>query len=130
MPVKRKIRLKEGKVDKSLKDEDGWVKTVPVWLVTEEIGAKYGTFGYAELPPGSIHELHTHPNADEVFYVISGHGMAQCGDQEFEINAGDTVFTPAGEPHITKNTDENISLIGIFAYMGQPSLEKAGYVRC
>jgi quercetin dioxygenase-like cupin family protein len=128
--IKRKISLKEGKVDKSLSPEEGWVKTIPVWLVTEEVGAKYGTFGYAELPSGSIHELHTHPNADEVFYVISGHGIAKSGDEEFEISAGDTVFVPCGEPHYFKNTNENISLIAVFAYMGAPSLEKAGYKRC
>ena len=127
--VKRKITLREGKVDKTLTAEEGWVKTKPIWLVTEEVGAKYGTFGYAELPCGSIHELHTHPNADEIFYVISGHGVARSGDEVFEINPGDTVFVPYGEPHYFKNDDENISLIAVFAYFGAPSLKKAGYER-
>jgi len=79
----------------------------PCWIVTEDIGAKYGTFGYVEFPPAAAtHELHRYPNADEVFFVLSGHGLVRSGDEMFEIKVGDTVFVPAGDIHYFRNTDE------------------------
>ena len=77
--VKRKLTLREGEVGKALTAEEGCVKTKFIWLVSEEVDAKNGTSGYAELPDGSIYELHTRPNADEVFDVISDHGAVQYG---------------------------------------------------
>jgi len=127
--VKRKISLKDVKIDEQLTEEGGWVNLRLRWIVTEDIGAKYGTFGYVEFLAGSSHELHRHPNADEVFYVLSGHGMVRSGDEMFEVSAGDTVFVPQGDPHYFKNIGEKGPLVALFAYLGAPSLQKAGYER-
>ena len=125
--VKRKISLNDVKVDEQLSPDEGWVNLRLKWIVTEDTGAKYGTFGYVEFLTGSSHELHKHPNADEVFYVLSGHGEARSGDEIFEISAGDTVFVPLGEPHYFRNLNEKESLAAVFAYLGAPSLREAGY---
>ena len=125
--IRRKLSLSEVKPDKQLTAEEGFVDCAPWWIVTEEIGAKYGTFGYVEFTPAATHELHTHPNADEVFFVLSGRGLVRSGDEMFEIEPGDTVFVPAGDVHYFRNTDEKENLVAVFAYLGAPSLEKAGY---
>ena len=125
--VKRKISLSDVKFDEQLNPDEGWVNLRLKWIVNEEAGATLGTFGYVEFLTGSSHELHKHPNADEVFYVLSGHGEAQSGDEIFEIIAGDTVFVPAGEPHYFRNLNGKEPLVAVFAYLGQPSLQKAGY---
>ena len=125
--IKRKISLDNVKVDEQLTADEGFVNCAPRWIVTEDIGAKYGTFGYVEFPPGATHELHTHPNADEIFFVLSGHGIARSRDEIFEIGAKDTVFVPRGDVHYFRNTDEKEPLIAVFAYLGAPNLEKAGY---
>jgi len=125
--IKRKISLDDVPVDEQLTADEGWVNLRMRWIVTEDVGAKLGTFGYVEFLSGSKHEYHTHPNADEVFFVLSGHGEARSGDETFEIKAGDTVFVPIGDVHYFRNTDEKEPLKALFIYLGKPSLEKAGY---
>lgn len=126
--IRRKISLNEVPVDEELTADQGWVNLRMRWIVTEKTGAKYGTFGYVEFPAGSSHEYHRHPNADEVFYVLSGHGIVKSGNETFEVKSGDTVFVPAGDVHYFNNTDKKEPLIALFVYLGQPSLDKAGYV--
>jgi mannose-6-phosphate isomerase-like protein (cupin superfamily) len=125
--VKRKISLNDVKPDEKLTADDGFVNCAPRWIVTEETGASYGVFGWVKYLAGATHELHRHPNADEVFFVLSGHGVARSGEETFEIGAGDTVFVPHGDAHYFNNIDEKEPLIAIFAYFGAPSLEKAGH---
>ena len=43
--------------------------------------------------------LHLHPDQDEVFIVEAGRYLFQCGDEQFELGAGDTVFLPRQVPH-------------------------------
>ena len=125
--IKRKISLKDVKVEETLTEDEGFVNCPPKWIVGEREGASYGLFGWVEFPPGATHELHRHPKADEIFFVLSGHGIARSGDETFEIGAGDTVFVPYGDAHYFNNDDENQPLTAVWAYMGAPSLEKAGY---
>jgi mannose-6-phosphate isomerase-like protein (cupin superfamily) len=125
--IKRKISLNDVKVDEQLTEDEGWVNLRLRWIVTEDIGAKYGTFGYVEFPANSSHELHKHPNADEIFYVLSGRGIVRSGEEMFEVGPGDTVFVPQGDTHYFRNIDKKEPLIALFAYLGAPSLQKAGY---
>ena len=74
--VKRKIVWNDVKPDTSLKDEDGWVKMILRCIVSEETGSEHVTFGRTIFPPGSSHEPHRHPNAEEIIYVLEGQGIA------------------------------------------------------
>lgn len=125
--IKRKISWEEVKPDASLKEKDGWVNMILRWIVTKDTGSKHVTFGSTIFPPGASHELHTHPNAEEVLYVLEGKGIAISGKEKFEINPGDTVFIPTGDPHNLKNPSNNKPLTIIFVYAGAPSLSDAGY---
>ena len=125
--LRRKISLDEVPIDEQLTEDDGWVNLRMRWIVNEDAGTKLGTFGYVEFLSGSKHEYHTHPNADEIFFVLSGRGEARSGDETFDVKAGDTVFVPMGDVHYFRNTDEKESLKALFIYLGQPSLAKAGY---
>ena len=42
---------------------------------------------------------HLHRNEDEVYYVVEGEHVYQCGDEEFQVGPGDLVFLPRGIPH-------------------------------
>jgi quercetin dioxygenase-like cupin family protein len=72
-------------------------------LVDEQMGgAEHLTFGYARFEPKtSYHKKHIHPDAEEVFYILSGKGIGGVGDgtAEIEIVAGDTVWVPKGAVH-------------------------------
>lgn len=43
--------------------------------------------------------LHCHANEDELFYVIQGEHVFRCGDRDFQVGPGGTVFAPRGVPH-------------------------------
>ena len=42
---------------------------------------------------------HVHANEDEVFYILEGEHIVECGDEEFRLGPGDLVFLPRGVPH-------------------------------
>jgi mannose-6-phosphate isomerase-like protein (cupin superfamily) len=52
-----------------------------------------------ELPPMVDTPLHVHAKEEEMFYVLEGEHIVQCGDQEFNLGPGGVVFLPRGIPH-------------------------------
>jgi mannose-6-phosphate isomerase-like protein (cupin superfamily) len=52
-----------------------------------------------EVPPMVDTPLHVHAKEDEMFYVLEGEHIVQCGDQEFHLGPGGVVFLPRGIPH-------------------------------
>ena len=98
-------------------------------LVDEKMGgAKCLTFGYARFDAKtSYHKKHIHPNAEEVFYILSGKGIGGVGTgtDEVEIVTGDTVWVPQGAVHWLYNPfDQPCEILFIYA---AASLEEAGY---
>jgi mannose-6-phosphate isomerase-like protein (cupin superfamily) len=47
---------------------------------------------------------HTHPDHEEVYYIIQGKGKMVVGDSEYEIKTGDALYVPFGVFHTTYNT--------------------------
>jgi len=54
-------------------------------------------------PKGGTTNLHIHDQGDELFYIVSGNGMATLGDQTEEIGVGDVIFVPKGAVHRVEN---------------------------
>lgn len=52
---------------------------------------------------GQSHETHSHPNMEEILYVLNGRCMQSVAGEERELGAGDTVHIPMGVPHATHN---------------------------
>ncbi|WP_052343572.1 cupin domain-containing protein [Bacillus massiliigorillae] len=99
------------------------------WACSDKTGSEHKVFGHTIFGPGGgAHELHVHPNAEEILYVIKGQGIAISGDEEFEIGPGDLIFVPKGDRHFFKNTHPIEDLETVWIYGGAPSLEKAGYI--
>jgi mannose-6-phosphate isomerase-like protein (cupin superfamily) len=46
----------------------------------------------------------SHPDSAELFYFISGTGLASCDGNEVEVEAGDFLILPAGSLHFIANT--------------------------
>jgi mannose-6-phosphate isomerase-like protein (cupin superfamily) len=42
---------------------------------------------------------HFHPQAEEIYYFVSGRGRMRLGEEEAEVTAGDCVVIPPGTPH-------------------------------
>jgi quercetin dioxygenase-like cupin family protein len=115
--------------DAVLRAEDGWVDMDVRWLLTRDtVGTEHSVFGITVFPPGSKHDIHRHPNAEEFEYLVSGHGIARVGDADVELGPGEVVFVPTNDYHGFENTgDEPVFMI--WGYAGAASLDEAGYIR-
>jgi quercetin dioxygenase-like cupin family protein len=108
--------------------ERGWVEMDVRWLVTKDtVGAQSTAFGVTMFPPGSKHDIHRHPNVEEVEYLVSGHGIAYVGDDAVELGPGEAVFVPRNEYHGFENTSDG-EVVMAWCYAGASSLEDAGFV--
>jgi oxalate decarboxylase/phosphoglucose isomerase-like protein (cupin superfamily) len=90
-------------------------------------GAESFSFGTVNIAPGTGHERHNHPDADEVIFVRSGTGMQMLDDEEpVAIGPGDCIFVPKGVYHATENTGwETLRLIVVYTPAGPEDLFRA-----
>src|SRR5260370_31258702 len=57
------------------------------------------------LLPGKGHTRHNHPDADEILYILAGHGEQMVDDgTPFPVAAGQAGFIPTAAVHSTINT--------------------------
>jgi len=107
----------------------GWLRMSVQFLVDgEHGGAKQTVFGRAIFHPGGEHQAHRHPNAEEVVYLVRGHGIALNGDEEVELGPGDVAFHPRNEWHGFRNTSDTEEAEMIWAWIGASSKQDAGYI--
>lgn len=88
------------------------------WGVTaEQFPGAPITVGEVVINPTKGHDVHTHPEADEVLHVIEGEGVQTVGDSgEFEVRAGDSIYVPRGTEHSTFNTGwRQLRLLAIYS---------------
>lgn len=90
------------------------------WLHTPDVtGGDRFSAGVVKLEPGKGHERHTHPESDEILYVLRGEGRQEVGEETREIAAGELVFVPEGVEHGTVNTGwEPLLLLAVYAPPG------------
>ena len=65
----------------------------------------------ARVPPGKESFIyHTHHCEEEFIYILSGRGVAEIGDQEYEVAAGDFMAfpTPSVGHHLRNPFDEDL----------------------
>src|SRR4051812_6005885 len=80
---------------------------VHTWLATaEQTGGAFLLFEDA-LDAGKRTPLHTHPDADETMYVLSGEIVAHLDGVEERISAGGPVLAPRGPPPAFLVTADN-----------------------
>lgn len=101
------------------------------WIVDAAAGATTVAFGQTTYPgdpagDGATHELHYHPNAEEVVYVLAGSGRQRIGDVDLDLAPGDACFIPRSVPHrIQATSAEDLVILWV---LGAASLDAAGYV--
>jgi quercetin dioxygenase-like cupin family protein len=114
--------------DTGARADRGWHDMDVRWLVTRDsVGADKSVFGVTIFPPGSKHDIHRHPNAEEVEYVIEGTGIAHLADDAVSLGPGEAVFVPRNEYHGFENTSDR-PVVMAWCYAGAASLAEAGYV--
>jgi quercetin dioxygenase-like cupin family protein len=64
------------------------------------------TVGLAVFDAGKSNVEHTHPDCEEVVYVLEGEVVHTLGDQRTTLRAGDLIVVPRGVPHRLLNTGD------------------------
>ena len=118
------IKLEDGRIE-PIKDLEHSIRRILVDKDT--VGAENVTFAYCKFNPRmSFHKQHTHDQAEEIMYILSGKGIGGVADSgEFEMTAGDTIWVPRGAPHWFQNPHD-VPCEMLFIYT-KPSLASAGY---
>jgi quercetin dioxygenase-like cupin family protein len=80
----------------------------------------------SEVPPGKVHLLHRHPNAEQIMYVLDGSCLALSEGEPVRLSKGDAVFIAQGEWHGVRN-DTDQPAVTLVIYAGAGTLEDAGY---
>src|SRR3954453_364622 len=70
------------------------------WMMSSKIdpGAAQ-TFGIVEIKAGQHNGLHSHPNCEEILYVLSGSCEHVVGTKRVALHPGDLIRVPVGVPH-------------------------------
>ncbi|MFB6103127.1 MAG: cupin domain-containing protein [Haloplanus sp.] len=90
------------------------------WMATPDVsGSERLSAGVVNLEPGKGHEIHTHPDSDEILYVIGGEGEQTVDGESREVGPGDMIYIPAGVEHGTTNTGwDTLQLLAVYAPPG------------
>ncbi len=98
------------------------------WLITaDSVGAEQTVVGRTVLQPGSKHDIHRHPNAEEWEFIISGSAIKHVGDESLTLTAGDVVFVPKNVYHGLENASDTEPVVTLWGYSGAATLDEAGY---
>lgn len=124
-----KVNVAELAADPTLASSDGWVNMAVQFLVDHaKGGARNVVFGRTVFAPGeSVHQLHRHPGAEEVVYLVRGRGVVTNGDEEIALGPGEAAFHPQGEWHGFYNTSQTEEAEMIWVWAGASSKQDAGY---
>ena len=79
-------------------------------ILSRKKGTHSVTLRLVEMPvageAGSKRLPHSHSGFEECIFVLSGCGVTVADSGEFPLNAGDTLWIPAGEKHYTRNSGD------------------------
>ncbi|RYC68012.1 MULTISPECIES: cupin domain-containing protein [Spirosoma] len=68
------------------------------------------------LPGEAVRPAHSHPNSEELIYIISGSGKVMIENEVGSVRAGSAILFEQGNVHMLKNTgDVEMKVICFFA---------------
>ncbi len=74
----------------------------------------------AKLQPSLSYEKHSHPDHEEVYYIINGSGHIQIGSENARFRDGDIIYIPEKKQHsITNDGTEMIEFLAFGGYTGK-----------
>ena len=88
------------------------------WVVAPEaLKADHCSTCVIRVAPGDkVRPAHSHPNGEEVIYIIRGTGRVLVGDQVQPVRPGTTVLFPQGVVHMLHNTgNDEMKVVCFFA---------------
>jgi quercetin dioxygenase-like cupin family protein len=88
------------------------------WLVAAgSLGAQHCSACMIRIAPGDrVRPAHSHPNGEEVIYIVHGSGRVMVEGEVSGVKAGSTVLFPRGKVHMLHNTgSEEMKVVCFFA---------------
>ena len=88
------------------------------WLVSDEtLASQYSSVCVVRLAPGqTVRPAHSHPNGEEVIYIIHGSGRVMVEGDVSPVKAGSVVLFPQGQVHMLQNNGtEEMKVVCFFA---------------
>lgn len=104
------------------------------WLITEfrlPFSDRQGlgtTMFHARFNPGAVHKKHKHENCEEIYYIVSGGGIAGAGGATEEVSAGHFHYVPADTEHWLANESDDEPIVVVGWYLGAGNVAATGYV--
>jgi quercetin dioxygenase-like cupin family protein len=77
------------------------------WMANLSLSGSSVTVGRLILHPGLSDALHSHPNADEVIFLLRGKVEVRMGGADVELRAGDALSIPLKLVHRIKNIGDD-----------------------
>lgn len=111
----------------NMNEGDGWSITDFRLPLGKHNGSSTTLFR-ARFFPGAVHKKHRHDNCEEIYYIISGHGLAGAGDDRVEVRGGHFHYIPAGVEHWLYNLSDTEPVEAVGMYINAGSVEDTGYV--
>ena len=96
------------------------------WLVADEgIKAENCSVCVIRVSPGDrVRPAHSHPEGEEVIYIMTGSGRVLVDGEVSSVRAGSVVLFPQGKPHMLHNTgSDEMKVVCFFA----PATSLANY---
>ena len=87
------------------------INTLDIKISGKDTETDLAVFEQTGLTPKGGPPLHIHPNQDEWFYVIEGNYLFQVGEENYQMNAGDTIFLPRKVQHAFVQLSEKGKMI-------------------
>jgi quercetin dioxygenase-like cupin family protein len=88
------------------------------WLVAEDrVKAQNCSVCVIRIAPGDkVFPAHSHPNGEEVIYILSGSGRVLVDGDVAPVRTGSTVLFPQGKPHMLHNSGaEEMKVVCFFS---------------
>lgn len=88
-------------------------------LEQKTLGSKrLAGFGIMEVPPNGVFPEHTHPEREEVYYVLSGSGKIVVEGEEVDVEEGLTFYVSGENPHGIRNSGkETLRILFVTVYV-------------
>jgi mannose-6-phosphate isomerase-like protein (cupin superfamily) len=64
--------------------------------------------------PGQHQKLHSHTDADKIYFVLEGEGLFQIGDEQASLGSGNCILARAGLPHGVENVSSQRLVLLVF----------------
>lgn len=86
------------------------------WVVNgDTTGAKYCTMCMIEVQPGeTVRPAHSHPNGEEVIYIVQGSGRVMIEGVAEPVKSGCAVLFPQGKIHMLQNSGKELMKVACF----------------